>query len=88
MIELLKRMYESAYDLPYYYLKIENETYCHIFTILFLISLAALITLVIKLIIETHKIRKERKKIEANIRKMLFTNLGDKDINKKLKNIE
>ena len=81
-------MYESAYDLPNYYLKIEDPTYCHIFTILFLICLASLITFVVKLIIETHKIRKERKRIEANIRKLLFTNLGDKDINKKLKNIE
>jgi len=80
-------MYESAYDLPNYYLKIEDPTYCHIFTILFIILLVVAWIFVIKLIISTHKIRRERKEIEKRIRKILFTSLGDKDINKKLKNI-
>jgi hypothetical protein len=80
-------MYYDAYDLPNYYLKIEDPLYCHIFTIVFLILLTAFIIFDIKLIIETHKIRRERKAIDRRIEKLLFGNLGDKDKNKKLKNI-
>jgi len=85
--DFLQKLYWDAYDLPSYYLGIEGETSCHIFTALFLIILALAWIWIIKTKIEIHKMRKERRESKKRIDKLLLGVIEEKDKNKKAKNI-
>jgi len=84
--EFLKRAYEEAYDLPNFYLGIENELYCHVFTIFFLIALFTAVALNIKMVLSMRGSKKERKAWKKKIEKSILGVLEEKDKNKKAKN--
>jgi hypothetical protein len=83
MLEFLRDRYYELYDLPNFYLGIENETYCHIFSILFLIFLAGLILLAIKNAREYYTLRRDRRIIQRKIERSIMGVLEEKDKNKK-----
>ena len=85
--EFFKDLYVSAYDLPSFYLGIEGELECHIFTILFLILLTLGWVWIIKMRIEIYRIRKSSRASKKRIDKLLLGVLEEKDKNKKAKNI-
>jgi hypothetical protein len=85
--EFLQKLYWDAYDLPSFYLGIEGETACHIFTALFLILLALGWVWIIKMRIEIYHIRKSNRETKKRIDKLLLGVLEEKDKNKKAKNI-
>jgi hypothetical protein len=87
ILEFLKRMYEDAYDLPNFYLGIEDELYCHVFTIFFLIALLFSFLLLLKIILGRRETRKEDIKRTKRIEKSILGVLESKDKNKKEKNI-
>ena len=80
-------MYEQAYDVPNFYLGIENELYCHVFTIFFILLLFLGFAYIIKLYFSLGDGRKERKKRRKEMDKMILGILEEKDKNKKAKNI-
>lgn len=86
MIEFLKKIYEAVYEIPRFYIGIE-EKYCHIFSILSMIIMIGTLCFLIKIILEVCQMRKKRKGINRNIDKSLVNLLGDKNKNKKEKNI-
>ena len=87
MIEFLKKAYEQVYDLPYYYLGIQGETACHIFSIFFILALFLSMALIIKEMIGFQKRGMEKKKLRRKIERSLLDALGEHDKNKKVKNI-
>jgi len=86
MIEFLKRAYEELYDLPNFYLGIEDGWKSHTFSVLFLILMIAGFTFIIKSMLQVRKSRKERMKM---LRRMNKTLLGpyDQKLNEKNENI-
>jgi hypothetical protein len=76
--EILKRAYEDLYDLPHFYLGIKDETYCHIFSAVFILILILGIALTIKTRIEIYYIRKERRASQRRIEKLLIMSLDNK----------
>ena len=87
MKEFLKRMYEQAYDVPNFYLGIENELYCHVFTIFFILLLFLAFAYLIKMYSSLGGGRRERLKRKREMDKMILGILEEKDKNKKVKNI-
>lgn len=87
MKEFFKRLYEEAYDLPNFYLEIENELYCHVFTSFFILALVLSFALGIRFFILDHKSRKKKKKTLINMEKNVLRVLEEKDKNKKERNI-
>jgi hypothetical protein len=85
--EFLKRMYEQAYDVPNFYLGIENELYCHVFTIFFILLLFLGCAYIIKLFLSLDGGRKVRRKKKREMYKMILGVLEEKDKNKKKGNI-
>lgn len=83
MIEILKKIYESAYELPSFYLGIENETYCHIFTSFFILALLLSLILIIKMAIGTKKERRDRRERKRKMEKNILKVLEERDKNKK-----
>jgi hypothetical protein len=81
--EFFKRTYEQLYDLPHFYLEIENELYCHIFTIFFTLALFLGFAYITKLLLGFIKSSKKRKKIRKKMDIMILGVLEDKDKNKK-----
>jgi len=86
MIEFFKNIYNAVYEIPRFYLGIE-EKYCNIFTILSIIIMVGVLCYLIKIMLEVKKMRKKRKSIKRNIDKSFVSLLGDKNKNKKEKNI-
>ena len=86
MIEFLKRAYEELYDLPAYYIGIEEGWRCHVFSILFLIMIAAVIVWFVKMSIGFRKSSKQGKRTLKNIQKSLLDPY-DQKLNEKNKNI-
>lgn len=86
MIEFLKKLYEELYDLPNFYLGIEDGWKSHAFCAIFLILMVLSFIFIIKNAIEVHKSRRERMKSLKNIKKMLLRPF-DEDLNKKKKNV-
>lgn len=82
MLEFLKQRYYELYDLPNYYLGIEEEWKCHVFSILFIIILIISSIWVIKTGIEIYKSKKERMKSFRSIQKSLMAHYDKKDKNK------
>lgn len=87
MKEFLKRMYEQAYDVPNFYLGIENEIYCHVFTIFFILLLFLGFAFIIKLYFSLGDGRKEKRKRRREMDKNILRILEEKNKNKKVKNI-
>lgn len=85
MIQFLKDRYYELYDLPHFYLGINDEWKCHLFSILYIIILLILIILIIKIFFEIRKSRKERMKSFRHIEKTL---LKPYDNNKNKDNIK
>lgn len=85
--ELLKRFYEEAYDLPNFYLGIEDKLYCHVFTIFFILALILGAIYSIKLIRSLGESKEERKERKKRIEKLILGVLEEKDKNKKERNI-
>lgn len=85
--EFLKRAYLDAYDLPNFYLGIENKLYCHIFTIFFIIALFTSFLLLIKSILSLKIYKKEKKEHRKIIEKSILGILEEKDKNKKKGNL-
>jgi len=85
--EFLKRMYEQAYDVPNFYLGIENEIYCHVFTIFFILLLFLGFAFIIKLYFSLDDGRKEKRKRRREMDKNILRILEEKNKNKKVKNI-
>jgi len=86
MIEFLKRAYAELYDLPAYYIGIEEGWRCHVFSILFLIMLASVFVWLVKMSLEFRKNSKQGKRTLKNIEKYLL-NPYDKKLNEKNKNV-
>ena len=86
MIEFLKRAYEQVYDLPYYYLGIQGETACHLFSIFFILALFLSMGLIIKELIGFRKRGKKSKLLKRKMEKSLLGALEEHDKNKKVKN--
>ena len=80
-------MYDQAYDVPNFYLGIENELYCHVFTIFFILLLFLAASYIIKMYLSLGGGRKERLKRKREMDKMILGILEEKDKNKKAKNI-
>lgn len=87
MKEFLKRMYEQAYDVPNFYLGIENELYCHVFTIFFILLLFLGFFYIIKLYFSLDNGRKTKRKRKMEMDRIILRILEEKDKNKKVKNI-
>lgn len=87
MKEFFKRLYYEAYDLPNFYLGIENETYCHIFTSFFLLALVLSWALIVRYIILDQKSRKKDRELRKRMEKNILNVLEEKDKNKKQGNI-
>jgi len=85
--EFFKKLYWDAYELPSYYLKIEGELECHLFTIGFILFILLMIIWIIKMQKEILVIRKERRAMKKRIDKLLLGVLEERDKNKKAKNI-
>lgn len=80
-------MYEQAYDIPNFYLGIENELYCHVFTIFFILLTFLAISYIIKLYLTLGGGRKQKLGRKREMDKMILKILEEKDKNKKVKNI-
>lgn len=80
-------MYEQAYDVPNFYLGIENEIYCHVFTIFFILLLFLGFAFIIKLYFSLGDGRKEKRKRRREMDKNILRILEEKNKNKKVKNI-
>lgn len=87
MKEFLKRMYEQAYDVPNFYLGIENELYCHIFTIFFILVIFLGGAYIIKLVLSLIESKEERMERKKKIEKMILGILEEKEKNKKEGNV-
>ncbi len=87
MKEFLKRMYEQAYDIPNFYLEIENELYCHVFTIFFILALFLGAAYITKLLLSLRETKEEKRERKRKMDKMILGVLEEKDKNKKAKNI-
>lgn len=87
MKEFLNRMYEQAYDVPNFYLGIENEIYCHIFTIFFILLIFLGFAYIIKSYISLGGGRKERRKRKKEMDRMILSILEESNKNKKKGNI-
>jgi hypothetical protein len=85
--DFLERFYEDIYSLPNFYLGIEDEYTCHVFSISFLIFLLLMSIFIIKTGIGASTLKKERGKIKKRINKMILGVVEEKDKNKKEKNI-
>ena len=83
MIDFLKRLYESAYDLPSFYIGIEGELQCHIFTIFFLLALFLSFLLLIRMAVGSRQTRREKRRRKRNMEKNVLKVLEEKDKNKK-----
>lgn len=85
MFEFLKKAYEELYDLPNFYLGIEDGWKSHMFAILFFILMAISASWVIKMMLELRKSRKDRKRafieIERQILKPYDQKLNEKNDN-------
>ena len=86
MIEFLKRAYEQVYDLPYYYLGIQGELACHLFSIFFILALFLSMLYLIKEMIGFRKRGKESKKLKRKMEKSLLGAMEEHNKNKKVKN--
>ena len=79
MLDFFKRLYEEAYDFPYFYLEIENELYCHIFTIFFILSIFLSFAYLFKIIRNIGMFKKEKKKMKKDMDKMILRVLENKN---------
>ena len=79
MKEFLKWLYEDLYDLPHFYLGIENEFYCHVFSIVFLLMIFIGVVYIFKMVFDVKIIRKDKKKLRKSIDRLLISILGDKN---------
>ena len=87
MWEFLKRAYEEVYDLPNFYLGFEEEWYCHVFSVLFLLAMFLSIAYVFQIMFRGSKKRRiEERKRKRSIERMILGVLEEKDKNKKVKN--
>jgi len=86
MIEFIKRRYEELYDLPTFYLGIDEGWKAHMFCALFLLLMAIAIWWFIRQAKEWRKNRIEQKKILRNIEKSILENYNQK-LNEKNENI-
>ena len=87
MNEFFKRAYEQVYDLPNFHLGIENELYCHVFSIFMILALALSFILIIREFIRFGKREKINKEIRRQMEKNILSTLEEKDKNKKAKNL-
>lgn len=78
-INLLNDIYNDFYDFPYYYLGIDNEKYCNIFAILFIIFLCLSLIFIIRIRLDISKNRNEMKTIKRSIDKIIINFLEDKN---------
>ena len=85
--EFFKRAYEEVYDLPNFYLEIENELYCHIFSIFFILALFLALLFIIKNMVEMRRSGRKDKKRRIRMEKSILGVLEEKYKNKKSKNI-
>jgi len=83
MIEFFKKAYYDAYDLPNFYLGIENELYCHAFTIFFILAIFLSFLYIGRLIIGSKESRRKKRKQRIKMEKMVLGVLEDKNKNKK-----
>jgi len=86
MNEFLKRAYAELYDLPNFYIGIDDGWKSHVFAILFLILMFGAIVWLVKMMIELRRGRKDRKKVLRNIERSMLTPY-DQKLNEKNKNI-
>ena len=87
MNEFFKRAYEQVYDFPNFYLGIENELYCHAFSICMILALALSFILITKEGIRFWKRGKKNEEIRRKMEKSILSTLEEKDKNKKVKNL-
>ena len=85
--EFFKKSYEEAYDVPNFYLGIDNELYCHIFTIFFILAILLGSIHVIKLIWSLRENKEQRRERKRKMEKLILGILEEKDKNKKERNI-
>jgi hypothetical protein len=85
--EFLKRFYEEAYDVPNFYLEIEDKLYCHVFTIFFILSIFLGVAYVIKMLLSLRETKEDRMKRKKKMEKLILGVLEEKDKNKKERNI-
>jgi len=83
IIEALKHFYyEELYDIPKYYVKIDSEIGCHIFTIAFIIFIILIIWVLIKNLNDVLKLKEDNRILRRKIEKHLYSVLKDKNTNK------
>lgn len=85
--EFFKKFYDEAYDLPNFYLGIEDELYCHVFTAFFILALFLGLAYVIKLILSLRETKEDKIKRKRKIEKLILGVLEEKEKNKKERNI-
>jgi len=90
MLEILKKAFlDVKGELVQDILKIEGPFLQDAFTVLYFVFLFLIIALTIKNAIDFYKIRKEKKRIQRRIEKIIVTSfLAGKDKNKEVKNIK
>ena len=82
MIDFFKRLYLEAYDLPNFYLGIENELYCHVFTAFFILALFLSFIYIGRLAIGSKKERMEKRELKRKMEKSILEALEEKNKNK------
>ena len=87
MNEFFKRAYEQVYDFPNFYLGIENELYCHAFSIFMILALFLSLLLITREFIRFNKRGKKNKEMKRRMERNVLSTLGEKDKNKKVKNL-
>jgi hypothetical protein len=86
MIEFLKKIYDSIFEISEFYLGIENKTRAHIFTVLFIIIFILIIGILIKILIQTLKLGKENRNLKTSIDRNILGLLKNNKKDKKVKN--
>jgi hypothetical protein len=85
--EFFKGLYEEAYDLPSFYLGIEDELYCHMFTIFFILCIFLGAVYTIKMVLSIRETKEKERKRKRKTEKLILRVLEEKDKNKKERNI-
>ncbi len=87
MINFLKKIYFDLYEIPDYYLNINDKLFNHVFTFFIIVLAIIIIISNVKEIIEIIKLKKENKLLQRKIDKHLLSLIGKKYKKEKKKNI-
>ena len=83
MLEFLKRLYYEAYDLPAFYIGIDEGWKSHLFTIFFILALFLSFAYIIRLMIGSKKERKARREMKRKMERSLLDVFEEHNKNKK-----